>query len=127
MSQLNRMGQDLIAQRISTVPGVAQVLVYGAQKYAVRIQIDPRALSARNIGLDEVAGAIQAANANLPSGALSGANRSWTVEATGGLVDAAGFRRLPVRVMSRVDERVYCAVNELPFLKRFSICTVPAL
>jgi HAE1 family hydrophobic/amphiphilic exporter-1 len=106
MSQLNRMGQDLIAQRISTVPGVAQVLVYGAQKYAVRIQIDPRALSARGIGLDEVAGAIQAANANLPAGALSGASRAWTVEATGGLTDAAGFRRLPVRVRDGVTVRL---------------------
>jgi HAE1 family hydrophobic/amphiphilic exporter-1 len=106
MSQLNRMGQDLIAQRISTVPGVAQVLVYGAQKYAVRIQIDPRALSARGIGLDEVAGAIQAANANLPAGALSGASRAWTVEATGGLTDAAEFRRLPVRVRDGVTVRL---------------------
>jgi HAE1 family hydrophobic/amphiphilic exporter-1 len=106
MSQLNRMGQDLIAQRISTVPGVAQVLVYGAQKYAVRIQLDPRALSARGIGLDEVAGAIRAANANLPAGALSGASRAWTVEATGGLTDAAEFRRLPVRVRDGVTVRL---------------------
>jgi HAE1 family hydrophobic/amphiphilic exporter-1 len=106
MSQLNRMGQDLIAQRISTVPGVAQVLVYGAQKYAARIQIDPRALSARGIGLDEVTAAIQAANANLPSGALSGASRSWTVEATGGLTSAAEFRRLPVRVRDGVTVRL---------------------
>ena len=106
MSRLNRVGQDLIAQRIATVPGVAQVLVYGAQKYAVRIQLDPRALAARGIGLDEVAGAVQAANANLPSGVLQGASRAWTVEATGGLADAASFRRLPVRVRDGVAVRL---------------------
>jgi HAE1 family hydrophobic/amphiphilic exporter-1 len=106
MSQLNRMGQDLIAQRISTVPGVAQVQVYGAQKYAVRIQIDPRALTSRGIGLDEVAAAIRSANSNLPSGALTGASRAWTVEASGGLADAAAFRRLPVRVRDGTTVRL---------------------
>jgi HAE1 family hydrophobic/amphiphilic exporter-1 len=106
MSQLNRMGQDLIAQRISTVPGVAQVQVFGAQKYAVRIQVDPRALAARGIGLDEVAAGIRAANTNLPSGALSGASRAWTVEATGGLTGAAEFRRLPVRARDGLTVRL---------------------
>lgn len=106
LSQLHRMGQDLIAQRISTVSGVAQVLVYGAQKHAVRIQVDPRALATRGIGLDEVAAAIRAGNANLPSGALTGATRAWTVESTGGLATAAEFRRLPVRVRDGATVRL---------------------
>jgi HAE1 family hydrophobic/amphiphilic exporter-1 len=106
MSTLNRYGQDLIAQRVSTVPGVAQVTVFGAQKYAVRIQVDPRALGARGITLDEVGGAIRAANSNLPTGALTGASRTWTVEATGGLGAAADFRRLPVAVRDGLTVRL---------------------
>jgi HAE1 family hydrophobic/amphiphilic exporter-1 len=106
MSQVHRLAQDLIAQRMSTVPGVAQVAVYGAQKYAVRIQVDPRALAARGIGLDEVTRAIQASNANLPSGVLTGASRAWTVEATGSLLAAAEFRRLPVTVRDGLTVRL---------------------
>ncbi len=52
---LDEYGETMIAQRISTVSGVAQVQVYGAQKYAVRVQLDPRALATRGIGIDEVA------------------------------------------------------------------------
>jgi len=106
LSQLNRMGQDLIAQRIATVSGVAQVVVYGAQKYAVRIQVDPRALAVRGLGLEEVATAIRAANSRLPSGALTGDSRAWTVEATGGLADAAAFRRLTIRVSDGAPVRL---------------------
>ncbi len=72
LSQLDEYGETLMAQRISTVSGVAQVLVYGAQKYAVRIQLDPDALAARGLGLDEVTQAVQSANVTLPSGTLYG-------------------------------------------------------
>ena len=66
LSQLDEYGETVLAQRISMVSGVAQVSVFGAQKYAVRIQLDPSALAYRKIGIDEVSNAITAQNVNLP-------------------------------------------------------------
>ena len=88
---LNEYAETLIAQRISTVSGVAQVQVYGSQKYAVRIQIDPNALKSRGMGIDEVARAIRTANTNLPTGILYGRHRAFTVETTGQLNQAKEF------------------------------------
>ena len=70
-----------MAQRISTVSGVAQVQVFGSQKYAVRLQVDPLALATKGIGIDEVADAVRAANVNLPTGTLWGASQAVTVQA----------------------------------------------
>src|SRR5579884_3287809 len=75
--------ETLIAERISMVSGVAQVQVYGARKYAVRAQLDPRKLAAHNIGLDEVATAIQRANVNLPTGNLEGEHKAFMLQANG--------------------------------------------
>jgi HAE1 family hydrophobic/amphiphilic exporter-1 len=91
---LNEYAETLIAQRISTVSGVAQVQVYGSQKYAVRIQIDPNALKSRGMGIDEVARAIRTANTNLPTGILYGRHRAFTVESTGQLNQAKEFNPL---------------------------------
>ncbi|HVT16200.1 MAG TPA: efflux RND transporter permease subunit [Thermoanaerobaculia bacterium] len=96
LSTLDEYGETMMAQRISTVSGVAQVLVYGAQKYAVRVQPDPRALSSRGIGIDEVAQAVQNANVNLPNGILYGPHQAYTVQATGQLTSAAAYRPLVV-------------------------------
>src|SRR2546429_4787233 len=93
---LDEYGETLMAQRISMVSGVAQVLVYGAQKYAVRVRLDPDALASRGIGIDEVAKAIQGANVNLPTGTLYGSHRAFTVEATGQLTSAEQYRPLIV-------------------------------
>lgn len=93
---LDEYGQTFLAQRISTVRGVAQVQVFGAQKYAVRIRLDPDALASRGIGLDEVAAAVQAGNVNLPTGTLWGRHRALTVEADGQLDRAAAYRPLIV-------------------------------
>src|SRR5205814_2380820 len=68
LSSLDEYGQTLMAQRISTISGVAQVSVFGSQKFAVRIQLDPRALATKGIGIDEVSSAVQQANVNLPTG-----------------------------------------------------------
>src|SRR4030042_1855060 len=70
LSTVHEYADTCVAQRISTVSGVAQVQVYGAQKYAVRAQLDAKALAARSIGIDEVANAIQKGNVNLPTGIL---------------------------------------------------------
>src|SRR5690349_22430229 len=88
-----------MAQRISMVSGLAQVQVIGEQKYAVRAQLDPKALAARGIGIDEVTSAIQRANVNLPTGLLTGAHKAFSVQASGQLLDAAAYR--PVIVTYR--------------------------
>ena len=108
LSALNEYGETLMAQRISMVEGVAQVSVYGSQKYAVRIQLDPRKLAAQGIGIDEVANAVSNANVNLPTGALDGRYQRFTVEANGQIASAAEFRPIIVAYRSgrpvRLDE-----------------------
>jgi HAE1 family hydrophobic/amphiphilic exporter-1 len=76
--------------------GVAQVQVYGSQKYAARIQLDPQQLASRQIGLDQVQSAIQQGNVNLPTGSLSGQHKNFTVQTNGQLEDAAAYRKLIV-------------------------------
>ena len=94
--QVDEYAQNLIAQRISTISGVAQVQVFGSQKYAVHIQLDPRALATRGIGLDEVQQTIDQHNTNLPTGTLYGEHRAYTLQATGGLTTAQSYRGLIV-------------------------------
>ena len=89
---------ETIGQRISMVSGVAQVQIFGAAKYAVRVDVDPRRLSARGIGIDEVASAIQNANVNLPTGTMYGSERAFTVLANGQLFRAPGLRSAGDRV-----------------------------
>ncbi len=96
LSTLSEYGENLMAQRISMVQGVAQVQVYGSQKYAVRVQVDPRLLAAKQIGIDEVSNAIRQGNVNLPAGTLWGAEKALTLRASGQLEDAAAFRSLIV-------------------------------
>lgn len=96
LSQLDEYGETVMAQRISMTPGIAQVVVYGAQKYAVRVQLDPTSLANRGIGIDEVASAINSQNVNMPTGTLWGPNRAYTVETNGQLRNAAQFRQMVV-------------------------------
>jgi HAE1 family hydrophobic/amphiphilic exporter-1 len=96
LSTVDEYAQTLIARRISTISGVAQVNVNGSQKYAVRAQLDPKALASRQIGIDEVATAIDAANVNLPTGTLDGTRQAYTIEANGQLFKAADYRNMVV-------------------------------
>ena len=96
LSDVSEYAENLIAQRLSTVGGVAQVLVYGSQKYAVRVQVDPESLAARGIGIDEVATALGEGNTNLPVGSLSGNVREYTVQSSGKLMNAEEFKPLIV-------------------------------
>ena len=91
ISVVDEYGESTIAQRISTVTGVAQVEVFGAAKYAVRIDLDPRKLSAYGIGIDEAASAIQTANVNLPTGTIYGPEHTYTVLANGQLLRASAY------------------------------------
>ncbi|MEO8503464.1 MAG: efflux RND transporter permease subunit [Acidobacteriota bacterium] len=96
LQRLDEYGEVMMAQRISTVSGVAQVSVFGAQKFAVRVQLDPKELAARGIGVNEVQSAITSNNVNLPTGVLFGKQRAFTVQASGQLLDAAAYRPLVV-------------------------------
>ncbi len=93
---VDEYAQTNLAQRISTIKGVAQVQVFGSQKYAVRIQLDPRALASRGIGIDEVAQAVARGNVNRPTGTLYGEHQAFSIQATGQLTDAAAYRPLIV-------------------------------
>src|SRR3977135_401531 len=94
LSRVNEFADTLIAQRLSTISGVAQVLVTGEQKYAVRVQLDPSALASRDIGIDDVATALQRGNTNLPVGTLYGIHQNLTVQANGQITDAESYRQL---------------------------------
>jgi hydrophobic/amphiphilic exporter-1 (mainly G- bacteria), HAE1 family len=96
LSQVDEYAETTIAQQISTISGVAQVQVNGAQKYAVRAQLDPRAMATRKIGIDEVRTAIQNGNVNMPTGTLYGAHNAFTIQASGQLTNAALFQDLVV-------------------------------
>jgi HAE1 family hydrophobic/amphiphilic exporter-1 len=96
LATVDEYGETMLAQRISTINGVAQVQVFGSQKYAVHAQLDPVAMASRGIGIDEVQRAIQSANVNLPTGTLYGSHQAFTVQATGQLKDAEAYRPLIV-------------------------------
>jgi hydrophobic/amphiphilic exporter-1 (mainly G- bacteria), HAE1 family len=91
LSTVDEYAETTLAERISMVTGVAQVGVYGSAKYAVRVDVDPRQLSAHGIGIDEVASAIQSANVNLPTGTLYGPHETFTLLANGQLQRAAAY------------------------------------
>jgi HAE1 family hydrophobic/amphiphilic exporter-1 len=96
LSAVNEYAETLLSQRISSVTGVAQVQVLGTKKYAVRIQLDPKLLASRGIGIDEVRQAVTQQNVNLPTGILHGEHRAYTVQAAGQLSNAAEFGHLVV-------------------------------
>jgi hydrophobic/amphiphilic exporter-1 (mainly G- bacteria), HAE1 family len=96
LSQVDNYAQTYLAQKLSTISGVAQVQIYGSQKYATRIQIDPHQLARLQLGLDKVQAAIQQGNVNLPTGSLSGNTKNYTIQTNGQLQDAAAYRKLIV-------------------------------
>ena len=108
LSQLDEYGTTFMAQRISMVPGIAQVQVFGGQKYAVRVQLDPTSLANRGIGIDEVASSIGNQNVSMPTGTLWGTNRASTIKANGQLQNAEQFRQMVVAYRNgapvRLDE-----------------------
>lgn len=96
LTTVNEYAETQLAQRISTIPGVAQVLVYGAQKFAVRVQAHPDQLAARGIGIDELQKAVQNANVNQPTGTLEGPRQTFAIKTDGQLKTAAAYRPLVV-------------------------------
>jgi HAE1 family hydrophobic/amphiphilic exporter-1 len=96
MSDVDNYAENLLAEQISQVNGVAQVGVFGSQPYAVRIQVDPNKLAAYGLGIDQVEQAVEAGNVNQPLGTLYGKHQAFTVQANGQLNVAADFRPMIV-------------------------------
>ena len=94
LSLVDQYAESVLAQRLSMVSGVAGVNVFGAQKFSVRIDVDPTQLAARQIGIDQVAQAISAANVNRPTGTLYGPQRNFVVQTSGQLMAADEYRML---------------------------------
>mgnify|MGYP001226977353 CR=1 FL=1 len=96
LTELDAIADSRVAQKLSSLSGVAQVLVFGSQKYALRLYLDPARLQQRGLTFADVIERVQAANANLPSGTLDGASRAWTVKAPVALADAADFGEIVI-------------------------------
>ncbi|AMN41855.1 efflux RND transporter permease subunit [Rhodoplanes sp. Z2-YC6860] len=96
MSTIDDYGQIILANQISQLPGIAQVLVFGSQKFAVRVQVDPVAAAARNISLDDVRTVLAKANSNTPVGTLTGKDRNTTLLASGAMRRAADYKDVVV-------------------------------
>jgi hydrophobic/amphiphilic exporter-1 (mainly G- bacteria), HAE1 family len=94
--KVDEAAETTMGQQLSMIPGVAQVQVFGASKYAVRVDVDPSKLAAEQIGINEVAQAIQAGNTNLPVGSIYAPGKTYTLQSNGQLLDASQFQPLIV-------------------------------
>src|SRR5260370_24112137 len=111
LSDLDEYAEMMLASRISMVEGVAQVNVFGAAKYAVRVQMDPNKLAARRIGLNEVQNAIQKWNVNIPNGTLYGPHTAYNIQANGQLLRAADYRPMVVAYRNGAPVRLQEIAN----------------
>src|SRR5467141_4813619 len=96
LSVVDEYGEITLAQQISQLPGIAQVLVFGAQKFAVRVQVDPVAAAARNISLDDIRTVVAKTNSNTPVGTLNGPKQSVTLTASSAMTKAEEYRKVVV-------------------------------
>jgi HAE1 family hydrophobic/amphiphilic exporter-1 len=96
LSAIDDYAETVLAPQISQLPGIAQVLVYGAQKFAVRVQVDPVAAAARNISLEDIRTVVAQANSSAPVGTLQGQKQAVTLLATGAMNRAADYRNVVV-------------------------------
>jgi HAE1 family hydrophobic/amphiphilic exporter-1 len=94
LSDLNQYAENLLSPNLSTISGVAQVLVYGAKRYAVRVRVHPDALANRNLTIDDVSVAINKANSNSPMGVLDGPRQAITIYANPQMVRSEEFANL---------------------------------
>ncbi len=106
IATLSDYAETVLQQRFSTIDGVAQVLFWGQQRYAVRIQVDPNALVTRKLSLQEVENAVIAGNSNLPTGSLSGLNKESSINTTGALSNAAGYNNVIIAYRNGAPVRV---------------------
>src|SRR6188768_521425 len=117
LSSVNEYGDITIGQTLSQIPGVAQVLIYGAQKFAIRVQADPEAAAARGLSLDDIRTAVSRANSSTPVGTLNGPKQDVALQASGQMSSAADYKHVIVAWRNgspvRLDEvaKVYDAVE----------------
>ena len=109
LSDLNALGENLIAPSLSTISGVAEIEINGRQRFAVRVKVRPDALASRNLTVDDVANAIRLANPITPVGTLEGSRQTLTIEANRQLARAADFAKIIVATLPggatvRLDE-----------------------
>ncbi len=107
LSTVHEYADTVLAQQISQIPGVAQVLVYGAQKFAVRVQVDPTAAAARGLSFDDVRTSVAKSNSSSPVGTLSGPRQSVTLQASGQLERAADYRSVVVAWRNGAPVKLY--------------------
>ena len=106
LSTVDEFAQTILAQRISMISGVAQVDVIGSQKYAVRLQLDPNQLAARQVGIEDVVAAVQRGSVDLPVGTLNAPNRAYTLVSDAQLANAEAFRPMVVTYRNGAPVRV---------------------
>jgi HAE1 family hydrophobic/amphiphilic exporter-1 len=106
LSAVDEFAQTILAQRISMVNGVAQVDVFGSQKFAIRVQLDPNQLAVRQIGVDDVVAAVLRGNVDLPVGTLNSPNRAYTLVSDGQLTNGAAFQSLVVTYRNGAPVRI---------------------
>jgi HAE1 family hydrophobic/amphiphilic exporter-1 len=123
ITTVNEYAETQLAQRISTLPGVAQVNVFGSQKSAVRIQADPEKLAARNMGIDELQRAISAANVNQPVGSFEGAEQTVAIKTNGQLVKAEQYRPLVVAWRNGAPVRLEDVANAINGVENNKVAT----
>jgi hydrophobe/amphiphile efflux-1 (HAE1) family protein len=106
LTKVDEYGESLLAQQLSMISGVALVNVYGSQKYAVRIDLDPSAMAARGLGIDQVQAAVSNGNVNLPTGVLYGSDRTYNVMVDGQFETAKPFANLIVSYQNGAPVRL---------------------
>ncbi|MEY4698586.1 MAG: hypothetical protein RIR85_6 [Pseudomonadota bacterium] len=111
LSELSDYAENLISPTLSTIDGVAQVIVYGEKRYAVRVQVNPSLLAAKNLTIDDVASAINAANSNTPVGVLDGPRQQLTIYANPQIVRASDYGNLVISQKSGLPIRLKDVAN----------------
>lgn len=111
MSELSDYAENLISPTLSTIDGVAQVIVYGEKRYAVRVQVNPSLLATKNLTIDDVASAINAANSNTPVGVLDGPRQQLTIYANPQIVRASDYGNLVISQKSGLPIRLKDVAN----------------
>jgi len=124
---LDEYAETRIAQRISMISGVAQVQVLGAQKYAVHVQMDPHALASRQIGFNEIEASLKNWNVNLPTGAIVGPQRAFTLQASGQLLTAKEYKDIVEDERARTDKTTEEILAEIDEPELTKLCVVKCI
>ena len=123
LSAVDDYAETVLAPNISQMPGIAQVLVYGAQKFAVRVQVDPVAAAARNISLEDVRSVIASTNSNAPVGTLQGEQQTLTLLATAAMNHASDYRDVVVAYRNGAPVKLNQIANVIDSVENDKIAT----